>query len=913
MPKSADAQLKPTRNRHLTLIYAAAACAALLSGGPAARAQTAATVVATSDELQEIVVTGTLLRGSGPVGSNVISVDQSSLQATGGNSIIDMLRDVPQVTNFGVSDGQRSGTGGATNIVLGNSINLRGLSPYATLTLLNGHRVPTSGTSGATVDPDSYPSVMMQKVDIVADGASATYGSDAIAGVANLIMRRDVEGIELTARGGWGNNYDEHRLGVLAGHNWGTGQISIGYENNYHSNLNGLNRSFFESDQTGAGGNDYRNVSCNPATIVIGGVNYAIPAGGVTPANAASLAPNTINRCDTAKYQDILPEVEHNNIALDFDQKFSDSISIYGDATYSWRNFTSAVQQTSGPLQVPTSNAFFVQPPGTVQSPCSPAPGAPSCETVNYFFGNDIGNNAYSVGHSENYEGTLGIDFKLGGTWHLTFDATAGIDHDEEVQYHELNNGNLAAALASGSAATALNVFGGTNSPTVLDSVFANRFYAPGDTGNQAIEAKLDGVLFHMPGGDARAALGGQWRRDELIYGINSGIPGGADLMLRQNLSRHSTSGYAELLLPFFGPDNAMSGLQRLELDVAGRYEDYSDFGSTTHPKIGLNWVPMDGLTVKASYGTSFRAPLLSELVGPLQGVFVQTYSDPQSATGTSVGYTLGGGNLELKPETATTYSLGADYQPTKQLHFNLTYYNINYKNQISSYLSDLTILQQEEQLGALITRCPSTECTSLVNKYVVPGPVFGPILPNPSVFVNGLELNLGTTKTQGVDFLGSYSIPTDHSGTWTVGLAGTYTFQYDVAFTPGGPSFDELNNIGFPLRLRMRGNVGWAAGPLSALLFVNYENGYTNTEVTPHESIASYTTVDLDLLYDVGKAFPARWSKDLAVTLHVNNIFDTDPPYVNIPISPNGGGGFDPNVASAIGRLVSVQLAKKF
>jgi iron complex outermembrane receptor protein len=378
-------------------------------------------------------------------------------------------------------------------------------------------------------------------------------------------------------------------------------------------------------------------------------------------------------------------------------------------------------------------------------------------------------------------------------------------------------------------------------------------------------------------------------------------------------LNRHSVSGYGEVLIPFFGADNAVPGVQKLELDVAGRYENYSDFGSTSHPKIGLNWSPVDGVTVHASYGTSFRAPLLSELVGPLQGVFVQTYSDPISPTGTSVGYTLGGGNLKLQPETATTYSFGVDYQPIRDAKFSLNYFNIDYRNQISSYLSDLTILQQSEQLGSLITRCPSAQCTSLITQYVVPGPVFGPILANPSVFVNGVELNLGTTRTQGVDLVGNYAFPTDHSGTFLVGLTGTYTFKYDVQFTPGGPTFGELNNIGFPLRLRMRGNVGWNEGPISALLFVNYENGYNNTEVTPEEPISSYTTVDLNLIFDLGKAFSGAWAKDLRVTAHVDNLFDKDPPYVNIPISPNGGGGFDPNNASGIGRLVSLQVGKKF
>lgn len=888
-------------------------CAAALAQTPPTGAAAGVPPSALDEALTEIVVTGTLIRGTAPVGSNLIAIDQAQLAATGGNNVSDMLQDVPQVSQLGIAEGQRSGTGGAINITLGNSINLRGLSPFATLTLLNSHRVPPAGTSGSAVDPDSFPSLMLQRIDIVADGASATYGSDAIAGVANLILRRDVEGVEMSARGGWADNYSERQFGVLAGHNWDSGQVSLGYQYSYHSSLNGTNRGFFESNQTGSGGTDYRSSECNPGNIFIGGTSYAIPRGGVTPANAASLLPNTLNRCDIAKFQDMLPQVEHNDVALDFDQKFGDSVSIYGDATYARRTFTSAVQQAGGQLEVPTSNAFFVQPPGTVLAPCSPAPGAPSCEQVNYWFGNDLGNNAYSSGYSVNYQGTLGVDIKLGGGWHLGFDGTAGKDDDRDLQFHELNNGHLAAALASGNPATALDVFGGTNSQAVLNSVFSNRFYAPGYSQEQVAEGKLDGPLFHLPGGDVRAAIGGQFQHDELTYGINSGIPGGADLVIRQDLGRHSTAGYAEVLIPFFGPDNAVAGIQRLELDVAGRYTNYSDFGSTTHPKVGLNWTPMDGLKVHASYGTSFRAPLLSELVGPLKGVFVQTYSDPLSPAGTSVGYTLGGGNTKLQPETATTYSFGVDYQPIPNARLSLNYFNINYKDQISSYLSDLTILQQSAQLGSLITRCPSATCTSLINQYVVPGPVFGPILAHPSVFVNGVELNLGTTKTQGVDLLANYSLPTDHWGTWSAGLAGTLTFKYDVAFTPGGQGFDELNNIGYPLKLRLRGNIGWAGGPVSALVFVNFNNAYNNTEATPNASIASFTSVDLNVIYDVGKAYPSPWTKNLSLTAHVNNLFDTAPPYVNIPISPNGGGGFDPNVNSGIGRLVSVQIAKKF
>jgi len=891
------------------------AAVALAADADLASAQNAA-----NPPLEEVVVTGTLIHNAAPVGSTLIGVDQATLQQSGANTVVDMLRDLPQVDNLGVTEASRTGTGGATNIVWGNSINLRGLSPYATLTLLDGHRAPPSGTSGASVDPGSFPSIMMQRIDVVPDGASATYGSDAIAGVVNLILRRDVEGVEMKARYGWANSYDESQIGVLMGHHWSTGQISVGFEDDYHSDLNGVNRAFFESNQTSQGGGNYASLQCNPGNIVIntatGPVSYAIPAGGVTAATASKLVAGTANNCDVAHYQDILPQIRHSNIALTFDQKITDAISVFGDGTYAKRTFVIATQMSTGPLQVPATNAFFVQPPGATLAPCSPAPGAPQCEQVDYSFGGDLGYANHNYGSSINAQGTIGVKFNLGHDWLVTLDGTAGRDTDWILAPPlALNNGNLAAALASGNPATALNVFGGTNAASVLHSVFASRFFGPGISGEQVVEGQADGPLFHAPGGDVRLAVGGQWRHDELLYGINSGVPGGADLAIRQRLNRHSESEFAELLVPIVGHDNALPGIRSLDIDIAGRHEDYSDFGGTSHPKVGVNWSPAEGWMVHASYGTSFRAPLLSELVGPLRGVFVQTYSDPLAASGTSVGYTLGGGNLTLQPETATTYSFGVDFQPVEHAKLSLTYYNIDYKNQISSYLADLTILQQSQQLGSLITRCPSAACSSLIAQYVTgPGklPLFGPPLANPSVFVNGEELNVGATRTSGLDFQGSYVIPTS-IGQWSVGLSANLTTQFDVQFTPGGAIFNELNTIGYPLRLRMRGNVGWAQGPWTTMAFVNFENGYTNTEATPNQSVGAYTTLDLDAVYDIGKAITAAWSKDLSLTLHIMNVANTSPPYVNIPIGANGGGGFDPGAANPIGRLVSVAIGKKF
>src|SRR3569833_3008947 len=232
------------------------------------------------------------------------------------------------------------------------------------------------------------------------------------------------------------------------------------------------------------------------------------------------------------------------SVAATVDQKINDWLSVYGDGSYSRRTYRLAMTQATGPMQVPTTNAFFVSPPVATLSPCSPAPGAPLCEQVDYSFLNDAGPNEYNYGRSEYYEGTLGVRVKLGGDWVLDADGTAGRDHDRAVDpTHALNNGALNAALASSDPKTAFNPFGGGNSPAVINSVLNARILAPGDTGPQVLEAKADGPVVRLPGGQLRAAAGVQWQHDELLYGFNSGIEGSpTDASLRQNLNRHSTA-----------------------------------------------------------------------------------------------------------------------------------------------------------------------------------------------------------------------------------------------------------------------------------------------------------------------------------------------------------------------------------
>jgi iron complex outermembrane receptor protein len=177
---------------------------------------------------------------------------------------------------------------------------------------------------------------------------------------------------------------------------------------------------------------------------------------------------------------------------------------------------------------------------------------------------------------------------------------------------------------------------------------------------------------------------------------------------------------------------------------------------------------------------------------------------------------------------------------------------------------------------------------------------------------VNGEEQNLGATKTQGLDLVGSYGFQMPLPGRWSVDLSANLTTQYDVQFTPGGAYFNVLNTIGYPLRLRMRGDLGWAYGPLTTKLFVNYINGYNNTETTPTQSVSSYVTEDIDVIFNAGRVLQWNLARDLTFTFHVTNIGNVTPPYVNIPIG-DGGGGYDATAASPLGRVISVGFGKKF
>ncbi|MBX3636298.1 MAG: TonB-dependent receptor [Rubrivivax sp.] len=877
---------------------------------PPAQPPTAAGEAAAAEagDTQQVTVTGSRIRGIAPIGAPVTSVTRASIEAAGAVSTAQILHEVPQIFNLGVSETSRGQSGGSANITYASGINLRGIGPYATLTLLNGHRVVGQGTVGITVDPSVIPSLALERVDVVADGASAIYGSDAIAGVVNLIMRKEV-GAEGLLRYGVADGYNERQVGALWGTRWRSGQATFTLEHTYRSALNGRDRDFFRADLRDQGGGDFRSTQCAPGTVIVGSTRYPIPAGGVTPATADTLVAGNPNRCDNLKVQDLIPQQERNSFAFTASQTVAPGIELFADGFATRREYRFQPGYLESNLTVPASNPFYVRPP-------SAPPG--NSVTVAYSFANDLPVNTAS-GHSETWQLTLGGDVSLGRDWKLSALATQGDNYDVSRTLGGLNTGAINAALADTNPATALNVFGsGANHPATLAAISNTIAISPGRTRFTNYLVKTDGPVVTLPAGALRAALGYERQEQGTVGGQTGGtlanpVPGEA------SLSRTVDSVFAELYVPLVGGAMAMPGLRRLDLVAAVRSDRYSDVGKTDNPKFGLSWEPVQGLNVRGSYGTSFRAPGLTQVRpftnGGRGGLYVQNYSDPTLGGAPRVGVTMNGANPDLKPETATTRTLGFDWQlgERRDTRLSLTWFDITYDNQIVGYLSDLSILNREAAFAGtgVIVRDPTPE---LVAQLIATYPLVRGVLPATwTLYVDGRSKNLAKSKSRGLDFDIRTRLSHERWGDLLLGLQGTRFTRHDVAATANSPLVDQLNTIYNPIKLWARVGAVAARAPECRRDGQLHELVHQQPHLAGGEAVRSQTTLDLRFSYELDGLWDAAALRDTIVAFGITNVFDRDPPFVNLAPSPNGGGGFDPSLGSPLGRVMSLSVSKRF
>jgi iron complex outermembrane receptor protein len=849
-----------------------------------------------SSAVEEILVTGSRIRGAGPVGSDVIAIGAEQIDRQPAATITEYLRKVPQLQGFGVDASSATIQGAGTNTTRGSALNLRGLGPQATLTLIDGKRLTYSGVSGNYVDPTGIPSIAIERIEIVPDGASAVYGSDAVAGVANFILRKEFDDIQVRGRIGSADDYTLRQFGGIGGMTWDSGSFVLAYEHSEHGNLNGGERDYILSDLRSRGGRDYRNSQCSPGNILVGTTSYAIPSGGVTPATAGSLVPNTRNLCENLRYGDVLPSEERDSGYFYLSHDLFDNLTLSVQGIVTARDYVAkAIQQGSTSnivdLVIPSTNPYFVRPVGSTATSV----------TVQYDFSPELGL-IDQTGYTRTNFGTAGLDWRLGDDWHIGIDALTTEDRSAQST-RRIDTAALTARRTSTNPTLAFNPFGGGNSQAVLDAIYSGIFNPFATTRTTGGTAQADGSLWELPGGDARLAFGAEYLRYTIVGGSRQGAAANPSFLL-QKQSRNQESAFAELFVPVFGDSNAISGVHRLDLSAAVRYDDYSDVGDTTNPKFGLNYAPIEGLVFKGSYGTSFRAPGLQDL--PLlrtgAGLTGVTWTDPLSPTGTSVGLTLNAGNPDLEPEKATTYSFTAEYSPTALpgLKLQATYFSIEYKDVITSPPRTTQSLLDPNYAFAII-RNPSN---ALIQSYIDQG---FPVQNRPPVaafLYDGTIQNLGKIEMKGIDFDGSYVFDTS-VGELNLGLNASYLLNYDLAVTQIARPIDQLGNINYPVELRSQAFAGWSKGGVSSEITLNYVDGYDNNLIAPVQGVDSWTTVDLHLGYEFENA--EGWLSRLAISLDATNVLDEDAPFVNIQ------GGFDPGQASVLGRFVSLSVGKTF
>jgi outer membrane receptor protein involved in Fe transport len=732
----------------------------------------------------DILVTGTHIRNAA-IASPVLRIDNRQMREAGKRDLGEVIRDIPSNYAGGQNPGARfqAGTAGNTNASGSSALNLRGLGPDATLTLLNGRRLPYDGTAQA-IDVSAIPIDAVREIQIVPDGASALYGSDAVAGVANVILRNDYDGLATTARigaategGGFLNEYD-----AVGGKHWGSGGMLVALQFDHQNAV--------RSDQR-----DYTSYVVGPNTLLDAHKHFSAL---------------------TTAHQDI-----------------TDRLTFSIDALYSWRHSDGAEYSDPG----------FA---GTTR----------------------FSNRNYSLSPS--------LTLRLPGDWTATLNGSFGRNdtHRFDDYIDETTGDN----------------FGG-------ETFYKN--YAYGG------ELDLEGRLFSLPGGDVRLAVGGGYRFSHLhAFSPTRSFGDG---------SISNYYGFGELSIPLVSDVNAMPLLRQLSISAAFRHEEYDRFGGVTTPKLGLVYAPTPDLDLKLSWGRSFKAPTLSNQYNPYTANLQKAAAFGGGAypVGSTVLIT-GGGNPDLGPERARTWSTTFDLHPRALpgLNLSVTYSDVNYTDRVTQPISN-------GALGALtnpavqdfIDYAPSAAEQAAAIAQTATGlrnSAGAPYDPARVVaIINNSLVNAARQHIRGVDFAGTYRIPIASGDIMVSSQASWLTSSQRN--TSSLPSFQLAGTNFNPPHFRARGGATGHFGKVTAAVFANYIGPIIDENASEPSKGADMTTFDVSLIWQAPAT--AGPLKGLELGLFVQNLANAKPPYL-APFSDNTVN-YDSTNYSPLGRFVSLSLRK--
>ena len=811
------------------------------------------------ESLESVLVTGTRLKPATEQSAQPVrTYDRARIERSGQTTTADFLATVPEV-----SINSLESTYGAT------SIRLRGAREGSTLILINGRRTQAVTGDAALIgffDLNTIPLAMVDHIDILPNGSSAIYGGEALAGVVNIVLRSEFDGVIASAGYKAANDTQENIYAVGAGWKGESANATIMASYTKRDGMSGADRAITaNSDFRSVGGpNLATSFFGTPATIQSTSGNLpglssnvaAVPDGssgvGLRPADFAATAGEQ-NYGSYNRYQDLVRPTERSGLFGSGAYRFDNDVELFAEI-FASRFSDDGATSPSVLLQstVPASNAF------------NP-------------FGVNVRASGVVIGAEHLARVTL--EEKLtrpllgarGTLWSWEWEATGLFSRDEGTQeiYGRANSAPLNAALASSNPAAALNPFtdGPMGSPELLGSIFGGSTITRWKGDATLLNAFARGAVVKLPAGPLEAVIGAEYEDSSLTRNMDR--------------NRNVAAGFTEVKIPL---------LRRLALSGAVRYDDYSDFGDQTTWQAGVEYRPAASVLLRATHGTAFKPPTLYNLAAPASSGGTPVI-DPRRNRETVVAQGLSGGNDDLVPTTSDSSTLGVVWSPehVAGLDISLTAWRLNIDGSIT--LPDPQyIVDNEDLYPGRVVRAPAAAGT------------VGSI-----VSVNRTYINFGAMQEEGFDAGVDWSWRTSAAGSLTTSVAATYMTKFEGASVPGGAVVDRLSRANsdgiFAPRLKGTASLGWSPGEsIHTGLTGRYVGSYH--DYTPTRTLGDCWYLDGSLEIGVGKLANSHgWLEGLKVFLTGTNLLDKMPPY------SSHFRGYDIYNYDLIGRTIYLRL----
>ena len=862
-----------------------------------------------AEEIEEVLVTGSRIKRDSTFDFllPVEVVSRDDIKKTGAPTITDLIKNLTINTGSNFNNDfstQRQTVGTA-------QVDLRGIGLASTLVLVNGRRTTLTATSndqGDTfVDINQFPLLMIERLEVLKDGAAALYGSDAVAGVFNMITRSGWEGFEIESsfQQTTEDSQSDFTLSAAFGAGDETYHLNSYYTYFNRSDLNGIERDFFPafpaSNTNTSGFGHVPTLIFSRGTPTIGpfagtGITgFALdPDCGVENSIPAPFAGGIAGFCrtDFSPSFGLVADESRHTLFTEATVKINDDINVFSEVSFA-RNRATDFQ--ANPLPV-INEAILV----LASHPANPH----GVDLV--YFGRVAETFRDARPATNDYfrvVGGLEIDFT--DTWSGEAAYTYS-QHDFSISNADTLLDRLTVPSGDADIPRAIrddfNPFGTRfttgpfNDPAVLEDIVGT-VRNDAESSLWTADLSITGDAFEVSGGTVGIAFGGQLREDSLAIDLDSNINrnllgfegGAADT---PEVTRSVGALFAEASIPI---------AQTAEIQLAVRYEDYEGAaGDTTDPKIGILWQPMDKLSLRGSFGTSFRAPSLyqtnvgGQTIRPV--AFDPFNNNPAgacdvTAAGIIFPSSVAVGNPNLKPEDAENFNIGAIVRPTDALNFSVDYWRFD--------IDDIIIKDSLQQI--LNNDCLDDGIGNDPRVHRGPG---GVIRSVDVAFDNAASL-----ITSGFDIASDYTFDAG-AGSFDVGVRATYISKYSFQQVAGTPRVDGAGNRNFTNPFtstpewRINANLDWSRNNHAAGAIVRYISSYDDDN-GGGANIDSHTTLDLQYSYHASQLFGT--SQGTSFTLGILNVFDNDPPFAV------GVQGFDSKVHDPRGRMIYVSARQSF